>query len=291
MSKKPVKLVTQWGGPLPRWLPMFEERIASSKLVDWELLRVPSMDAWNARAAKALGCPCRKPSFFSMSDLNPMLGHVLAPVFAGHQWWGIINLDVLVGDLDACLTPLLDCRDMVVLSSAVATSGTFMLWRNTDAVNSLYKVNDTWRVVCGESVYFNYDEDNHSGTRPDALLDDSYHRQVKRAIEHGGLRVHYEERQWCEGRDMDTHGQPWSQDTATPRRHFRLVDGKLVDEWTLEEVVMLHFGSKVWPLRPDGQPRYGHEPDCRDYFDREGVYKLWAHRHPSVAERPNVRRK
>ncbi len=248
----PIKLLTPWGGELPRWFPLFRERILASTCIDWELIEVESLEGWNRLVAERLGTPCRKESFYAMCDAQPMLAHIYPEKVRGYPWWGFANLDICFGNLDKLLVPLLDDHDLVSMHPSYM-SGACSFFRNVEAVNGIYRTGEEWRRVLADPEFQNYDEDR--------IKDGGFSDLVRKS----GLRVHYvpEEQSWCEGRHMEEN---------VPSRRFHLVGGDLVDHDTGEEAFMLHLGSKVWPLLQDGSCRWYDEGS---YADRDSVYRDW----------------
>lgn len=248
---------------------MFSERISANSLFDWELVRIPSMPWFNQRASGLLNHPCNKLSYYSMCDLSPMLGNLYSEIIKGYQWWGNCNLDVITGDLDSFFEPYLDTCDLITIDRYA--SGAFMLWRNTDEINSLYLADDVWKTVVERPEYFNYDETNFGGRTEFPRIPNHYDGICKRS----GLRVHYEMRHWDEAYAMKIKGEVWEAGTALPSKRFRLSGNKLLEATTGEEICLQHLGSKVWPVNLDGSPRWGCCGTEQDYFDKESVYKTW----------------
>lgn len=234
-----VKLITLWSGPEPPWIDRFRERAdACRPLVDWELIRLHPTE-WkngqrrltrgvlNIRAGSLAGLRCRKGRPYALCDLRPMFGELFVEKFRSYGWWGWCDFDVVFGDLNRLLPPLLESYD-VISSESYVVAGPLSLLRNAPEVNGLWR-SGNYADVLTDPKYRNYDEGGH---RPDLGF--------TRVVQESGLRVRFDDRSWCEGRNMKD---------GIPERTCRLEGGRLYEVPTGRELLRYHFGSRVWPVR------------------------------------------
>lgn len=247
VPKARVKLLTLWAGDLPSWLPQFENRVRASRVVDWELIRAeglskiaqpPNLVARvivNVLAATVAGVPCRKATPYSLGDLRPLLGEMFAGRVEGYEWWGWCDLDIVTGDLDRLLPPLLDAYDVISTDGRVI-HGPLTLLRNKSEVNNLYRQADFASVLASPD-YMNFDE---TGFNPPDAAGSNGNPSFTEAVNGSGLRVHYDDRSWTESYDTLWGG--------FPSRCCELDGDRLIEVPTGRELLMYHFTSKAWPL-------------------------------------------
>lgn len=236
-----LKLLTPWFGELPPWYSLFEERIEASPAIDHALARLPSLEYANAYASQVLGSPCRKGSEYAFGcDLRPLAWRLFLD---DADWWGWCDLDVVLGDLDRLLLPLLDYHD-VVTADPYSIAGSFTLLRNAPEVHEVCRIPEEVLIT---PDYCNYDE---VGFAPeDWVVAGRWNGNpsLSRVVKESSLRVHYASNVWTEGyRPLDS---------GAPSRCCELHDGRLLEVPTGRELLLYHFTSKRWPL-PN---RYGAE--------------------------------
>ena len=233
MSRPRVKLLTPFvGGKLPDYLPDFARRAGDVGIVDWELLQFDHVEALNQLMTDRLGTPCRKESGYAASDIRPMLADAFPGTVGGYEWWGWVETDVVLGDLDRLLPPLLDRHDAISMFPD-AVSGPLMLFRNDSACNGLYRRGD-WQWVLAEPSYCNYEETQGAHVA-------GFHKDggMTRLLRWSGLRVHW-----------DAGGSRWPEfPNGAPPYTCRLENGRLLETPGDGELMIYHFNhTKRWPL-------------------------------------------
>lgn len=226
-----VKLLTLWVGEPPPYLLDFVGRVREVGIVDWELVLFRDAGQVNQLVARRLGVPCRKADGYALSDVRPMLAELFPRKVEGFEWWGWVELDVVLGDLDRLLPPILD-RDAVSFFPASA-SGPLMLLRNCSECNGLFR-RGRWREVLAEPSYCNFEETQRQDGGFTRLLRES------------GLRTHWD------GRFSRWEGYP-----AGPTPYGCRFDGegRLLETPSSRELVLYHFNHlKRWPTWPPFDP-------------------------------------
>jgi hypothetical protein len=146
-----IRLLSTWFGEFPRWLPATLTSCGWNKTIDWIFLidRPPppcpfpnikferfSLTELNQRASKLLGMRVAKGTY-SQVDLKPFYGLLFPDHFAGYDFWGHVDLDVIWGDIRAFVTEeILAAHDIISARKGV-TAGHFNLYRNQPAVNQV----------------------------------------------------------------------------------------------------------------------------------------------------------
>ena len=238
-----VKLLTLWVGPLPEWLPQFTERMLANSF-DWNLLQYDTVEEVNNFVTEIVSVPCCKGSAYSLCDLRPLFGELFKYDLAGYNWWGWVDLDVVLGDLDRLITPFLNLYD-IVTTDTWTVNGALTFMRNIPEVNQLWRKAD-YAAILGEPDYCNFDESgfNEKMRMETGLVNKNQH--FTRLVRESGLRVHWDNRGWVESSErIDVDG-------GIPSRWCELVNGKLLEIPTGRELVMYHFTNR-WPI-PDPYP-------------------------------------
>lgn len=232
-----VKLVTPWNGPLPVWLPQYQARWDASKLFVWERFSIDLLRMNFLASLVSNNSPTNKETFYNAAcDYRPLYRRMFAQQYEGYEWWGWCDVDVVFGDLDRLLGPLLDDHD-VVTTAAGYLHGPLTLLRNTDEIADLWRSTKDYKAVLANPVYCNWDETGFGDDQP-------HHDNpsFSRMVANSGLRVHYDDRSWTETKEMLPGG--------APSRGCELHGDKLVEFPTGRELVLYHFTQlpKQWPI-------------------------------------------
>lgn len=236
---KPIKLLTLWFGELPVWYPKFLERMKANKCINWELVQLLCVEDVNRLAAMCSGVPCNKAGAYELCDLRPLFGQMFADKYAGYEWWGWCDLDIVVGDLDKALLPLLNEYDVISTASHII-NGPLTLLRNNADVCSLYDIGP-YAEILADPEYRNFDEAgfNEEAQIAKGIVNSNW--SFTQAINESGLRVCYVGHSWNEKQEMISG-------TDVPSRCCELRDGKLIEVPTGRELLLYHFTSKIWPI-------------------------------------------
>lgn len=226
MCTSRVKLFTHYVGELPSYVYDFVGRVRDISIVDWELLLYRSVEQLNRRVAERLAAPCCKADGYAMSDVRPMWASVFPNSVQGYEWWGWCELDVVLGDLDNLLPPLLHRFD-AISAFPTAVSGPLMLLRNNVECNDLFR-RGSWEAVLREPSYCNFEEVQRE------------EGGFTRILRSSNLRVHWDDR----------YSLRWEKDPAEPiPAGCRLEDGRLLEVPTERELLLYHFNHvKRWPM-------------------------------------------
>lgn len=230
-----VKLLSFWIGPRPKWWSLFVERMGRFRDVQWTCVPPVSKGQaeWmNAVGAARLGTPCAKGPFQAMCDFRPAYAEMFPEELADCDWWGWLDLDVLVGDLDRWFAELLTDEWDVVSFKPRYLSGCLTLLRNRPEVNTAFR-RGPYKQVLADKAYYCWDESGNDrggcGTFLDVLLG-------------AGLKVSLRE-------DLYVYDAP------TEPNPVRLEGGDVVEVGTGRRVPFCHFMTDVWPVKADGSPR------------------------------------
>ncbi len=236
-----IKLLSAWFGVKPLWYSTFVAQMSRFTTIDWVCLpppevRIRDQIGWmNQQVKNVVGFPCKKDSVFGTCDYRPAYGDVFKKEYAGYDYIGWCDLDILFGDLDSILPPLLADTDVLTFKQ-MYLSGCFTILRNIPEVTQLYKQTDTYRKVFRDWNYHFWDESGHPKFAPEASFFQMIVTNNKR------IRI--------------THAPHlYVCDTLQVPSPVSLRNGKLFDSYE-NEIALIHFMSDVWPVRGDGTSRW-----------------------------------
>ena len=109
-----------------------------------------------------------------ISDLKPMLGEILASILTPYDFWGFIQEDVLLGRLNSCISPLLESFDVLSpFGGQLNASGVFMLFRNVDRINRLWRQSRDASRVLSDPAYLVWGAREPNQQAPSFLITNS----------------------------------------------------------------------------------------------------------------------
>ena len=77
-------------------------------------------------------------------DFRPAFGIIFEDYLKGYDWWGHVDLDVILGSIDSFIKPY-DFEHFELISSRKnALTGSFTLYKNTKKINELFKLIDKY---------------------------------------------------------------------------------------------------------------------------------------------------
>lgn len=234
--KPRINLFTLWVGRLPTYSYDFAKRLIQNKIVQWCLVPIHSIKFANQVMASRLNTPCHKESGYALSDVRPMLAAAFPREVKEFDWWGWVEVDTVVGDLDNLLPPLLDQYDAISCFPD-AVSGPLMLFRNCIDCNSLFELGN-WKQVLAEPSYCNYEETQ--AAHVNQRINRDARGGMTEILKLSGLRVHWDDR----------FSLTYEKDPAHPTPAGCRMDGnKLIEVPTGRELLIYHFNHlKRWPV-------------------------------------------
>jgi hypothetical protein len=169
-------VIIPWFGPFPAWMNAFLTSCAPVSRVDWLIVhdapappRGPanvkfvslSWDAYRARFSERCGIELPSAPNYKMCDAKVFLGAVFEDALAEYDYFGWGDLDLVYGELDAFLEPLLG-KHSVISFHRDLLSNHFVLFRNTPVMRNLYREIPDYVAKMAVSEYAALD-DTHLG--------------------------------------------------------------------------------------------------------------------------------
>ena len=112
---------------------------------------------------KNTGIKANLSRFYKICDFKPVFGEIFKD-YIDTPFWGHTDIDLVYGDLDKFLTPIVDEYDIFSFRKEYHT-GSFAIYRNTPEVNGLYRKVNNYRETLSHPMHFAFDEVSRFKTR------------------------------------------------------------------------------------------------------------------------------
>lgn len=165
-------LILPYFGAFGEWLSLYLQSLAKQHTLDLLLLsdveppelprnarRLPmTFDDLRKMANAKLGTEIRLHRIRNICDLRPAYGLIFAELTHGYEYWAFGDEDVLYGDLDSMLGPLLDGTADLVSPGTNGKSGHLTVVRNRSKMNDLAMKDPAYKDVLVSTEHWAYDE-------------------------------------------------------------------------------------------------------------------------------------
>jgi hypothetical protein len=95
---------------------------------------------------------------YKLCDLKPTLGLVFNEYIKNYEFWGSIDIDLVVGDFEKFITPEI-LKDIDFYSGVKAyVSGSMFIVRNNDYCNNLFRKSKDYVLALASEQYLGFDE-------------------------------------------------------------------------------------------------------------------------------------
>jgi hypothetical protein len=160
-------------GAWPEWVDLFFETARRNATIDFLVftdchaeslagpnihVRSMSFEEYVERARSWLGLPFNPPNGYKLCDLRPMFGALHEREFAGYDFYGWCDTDVLFGDVRRFYTDEVLARADVLSTHSDRVSGHFALFRNTRRNRTMYRRMYRWQQYLLEPEFVGLDE-------------------------------------------------------------------------------------------------------------------------------------
>lgn len=168
-----ICIISVWFGLWPNYLPFFLKTCAANNFIDWILVtdqeiqdkpseniafKTMSKQAFVKTASKKLGFDISLNDAYKLCDLKPTFGIVFEDLLSTYQYWGYCDMDLVFGDLRNHILPLLDEGPDIVSGYPNFLSGPLCLYRNTHAINNLFRECPDHQQVLQDPSHRAFDE-------------------------------------------------------------------------------------------------------------------------------------
>jgi len=168
-----IAIVIPYFGTWPEWADLFFETARRNARIDFLVftdcdseafaapnihIRSTSFEAYVERARSWLGLPFDPPDGYKLCDLRPMFGALHEEEFAGYDFYGWCDTDLLFGDIRSFYTDEVLARHDVLSTHSDRISGHFALFRNTRRNRNMYRKIYRWQRYLLEPKFVGIDE-------------------------------------------------------------------------------------------------------------------------------------
>lgn len=264
MERGKALLILPYFGVFGPWFSLYLHSLRAQHTLDLLLVsdteppglppnarRVPmTFDDLRARATERLAMPVLLHRMRNICDLRPAYGLIFEELTRGYAYWGFGDEDVLYGDVDRLLRPVLNGSYDLISPGTNGKSGHLTLIKNADHTNQLAMKDPAFPDVLTSREHWAYDE---TSWRRNADIS-SFYTIAKAAEARGELSIH--------------QGLPRAVNVPPAGRSYVYDGGRLVED-TGRELLYYHWGrmrhlNLRWPTADDAARGIA--------FDRYGFY-------------------
>ena len=117
-----------------------------------------SFDEAKAKFNEKIGSGVTLKNTYKLCDLKPTLGLVFQEYIAQYEFWGSIDIDLVVGDFEKFITPEI-LKDIDFYSGVKGyVSGSMFIVRNNDYCNNLFRKSKDYIKAFANEHYLGFDE-------------------------------------------------------------------------------------------------------------------------------------
>lgn len=119
-----------------------------------------TLEMFNSLASKKLGFKISVKEAYKLCDFKPAYAIIFSEYLNGYDFWGMIDIDMVFGRIREFMTEeLLDNYDLISSRNDYLT-GSFLLFRNTIEINSLFMKSKDYKKVFTSDKHYCFDESN-----------------------------------------------------------------------------------------------------------------------------------
>ena len=192
MAENSILFIVPYFGKWPMWFPAYLCSCGANPSIDWLFLtdiEPPAKSPANVRffrttlaalresVSARLGFDVQLERGYKFCDLRPAYGHVFAEHAKGYTFWGHCDVDMVWGNIRKFVDDAILAEHDVFSARRGKIAGHCSLFRNIEAVNSLFRTGiEGYQAVLQQSTYMHYEER-------------AFSKVVRRAATDGKIRV------------------------------------------------------------------------------------------------------
>lgn len=198
---------------------------------------------------------------YKFCDFRPSFGLLLEEYLNGYDYWGYCDLDMILGDLDSYLQPLLGKYE-IINTSTRWIHGPLCFLRNTKEINELFMQSGDFKRVFESHEHFAFDENGGKKALFDSALkkesdflqlnSSKYYNNVDDIECFTSLVYKNQDK-------LKIHNSKAILDNLSSSNHAKYISGKILDEygkswpcyhWVMEKKLN-QFSYPNWTSVPD----------------------------------------
>jgi len=212
---KKISLINCYFGKFPWYFPFFIKSCVTNPTIDFIIfsdavytdtlpvnVRIIPLDlsAFNLMATKKLGFDISLKKAYKLCDFKPAYGVIFSEYLNGYDFWGMCDIDIILGRIREFMTEeLLDEYDVINTRHDYLT-GSFMLFRNTGAINNLFTKSKDYIKVFTSDKHYCFDECNFKHAQIENEMNifdidceiESMEHVIRKEMEFGSINVFFD---------------------------------------------------------------------------------------------------
>jgi len=173
MNNLKITLIVLYGNPWPGWFDYFLRSCETNKTINWLIFSEnskPEVIPENVRfiniSAKDLSLIIKEklgitPIIthpFKFADFKPAYGLIFEDYLKDSVFWGYCDIDLIFGNISKFITfDIIENYD-IISPSVDFFPGHFLLLKNKDSLNNLFKLVPKWKEILSQPECFCFDE-------------------------------------------------------------------------------------------------------------------------------------
>ena len=121
-----------------------------------------TLEEISAIATEKLGLPVQITFAYKLNGFKPAYGLMFPDILRDYDWWGYIDIDIILGDIRNFITDELLYNYELICPKPDWIPGCFLLFKNNNKMNSLFNHSKDHEKIFTSEKYYNFDETNFS---------------------------------------------------------------------------------------------------------------------------------
>jgi hypothetical protein len=234
------------------------------------VFRKMSFKEYVKKAQSMIPTPINIPNAYKICDLRPLFGQIHSEEIEGYDFYGWMDIDLLLGNVLSFYTPeILNSYDVITTHSD-RIAGHFSLFRNNTRNKGMYKKIYRWEEALNNPEFVGIDENGITRAYTETILDkirDKFNLQFNLPFTKGLKKLNTRKIYFVEQYTTPFLPKPWLDGTLNSEQpsNWTYVDGTISNNRDDRNFLYLHFMNfKNSQWRHDGTkaPWEGKEKIC-----------------------------
>jgi hypothetical protein len=175
MNMQKIALINCYFGEFPWYFDFFIKSCVTNPTIDFIIFSdcsykkelpqnvclIPfTMSDFNSLASKKLNLTIAVKSPYKLCDFKPAYGVIFSNYLLDYDFWGMCDLDIVLGRIREFMTPELLNEYDVISTRHDYVTGWFMLFKNIPEINNLFRKSADYEKVFTSNTHYCFDECN-----------------------------------------------------------------------------------------------------------------------------------
>ena len=176
MNNHNIAILTCWYGPYPWYFQYFIHSCLFNQTVDFIIITdntepiqnkpanvkiiYKTFEEIKELASEKLRFTVGMEDAYKLCDFKPAYGFLFPEIIQGYDFWGHGDMDIVYGNIRDFMTEDILNNYDVISSRHDYITGTFCLFKNNKAMNSLFMQSKDYKIVFGNAAHYCFDECN-----------------------------------------------------------------------------------------------------------------------------------